>query len=64
LTWVSTVASAEETVQAKAVRAMQKALKEGDYKAFYRDWCHPHLQEQLTADEFDAASEDVKDCLA
>ena len=27
-------------------------LKAGKYEEFYRDWCHPHLQEQLGSKEF------------
>ena len=41
-----------DSPQLAATRAMHAALKTADYATFYRDWCHPHIQEQLTAAEF------------
>ena len=42
----------QDAPQAAAVRAMHAVLTKGDYAAFYRDWCHPHLTGRLTAEEF------------
>ncbi len=41
-----------DTPQVAAVRAMRAVLAKGDYAGFYRDWCHPHIAAQVTAEEF------------
>ncbi len=44
----ATAASTEpDTAQVSALRVMQGLLKTGKYAEFSREWCHPHLQQQL-----------------
>lgn len=45
-------AAEKESPQVTAVRSMHSMLAVGKYEEFYRDWCHPHLQQQLSSKEF------------
>jgi hypothetical protein len=42
----------DHSEQLKAVRAMRALLKDEQYAAFYRDWCHPHIQKQVSEAQF------------
>lgn len=44
----------EDTPQVKALRAMQKVIKDKDWGKLYTDFAHPHLREQLDLDKFKA----------
>jgi hypothetical protein len=50
---IASAAAEKDTAQVAAIRSMHAALVTGKYADFYRDWCHPHLREQLTVEEFD-----------
>ncbi|MFT5467431.1 MAG: hypothetical protein ACI8UO_002535 [Verrucomicrobiales bacterium] len=43
---------AEEIEQAKSIRSMNQMLADGKFVEFHGQWCHPHLQRQLGAEEF------------
>ena len=47
-----TALAAGGSEQVSAVRSMHAALVKGDYAAFYREWCHPNLQLQLSSEQF------------
>jgi hypothetical protein len=43
---------AKETVQISAARTINGLLVAGKFEEVYRDWCHPHLQEQVDKEGF------------
>ncbi len=47
-----TLAEEKEPAQVTAIKSMHGMLTAGKYGDFYRDWCHPHLQGQLSAEAF------------
>ena len=48
-----------ESPQVAAARNINKLLVAGKFEEVYRDWCHPHLQEQIDKEEFvDSMKED------
>jgi len=44
----------KDIAQVAAVRSMSALLQKGEFVKFYKDWGHPHLQKQLTAEKFAA----------
>lgn len=42
----------KETEQVAAIKSMHAALAAGKYSEFYRDWCHPHWQQQISVEMF------------
>lgn len=41
-----------ESPQITTVRSINKLLAAGKFEEVYRDWCHPHIQEQVGKEEF------------
>ena len=50
----------QESPQLGAVRAMEKAAREGDWKRFYLEFCHPVFRKDVTLEEMEQGMKEAE----